>query len=316
MGRRRIRVLKEILPAAELVGFDQNSERGERVARESGIVVKPDWRLAVARQRPGAVFICTSPLAHAEIRHEIIQAGIHHFSEINLLADGYDEAIQAEQVGSARCFLSSTPLYDREMRYIMAEVKKRGVASYRFHVGQYLPDWHPWESYKNFFVGHKATNGCREIMAIEFPWLLDAFGPLRRFEVMKCKISAMDLDYADTYHVLFEHEQGSVGSVLVDVVCRQAVHSLEIFNESYHLFWEGTPGSIRIREAGDRQPRPITLYDEVSKVAGYADTIIENPYTEEVQDFLKGVADSAHNYVYSYRQDHTTLSLIDAIEGE
>ena len=34
-------------------------------------------------------------------------------------------------------------------------------------LGQYLPDWHPWESYKSFFVSNKKTNGCRELFAIE-----------------------------------------------------------------------------------------------------------------------------------------------------
>ena len=43
--------------------------------------------------------------------------------------------------------------------------------NYIYHIGQYLPDWHPWENYKNFFVGDKRTGGVREIFGIDLPWL-------------------------------------------------------------------------------------------------------------------------------------------------
>ena len=50
--------------------------------------------------------------------------------------------------------MSSTLQYRKEIQFIKEEVKKvSGKVNYIYHVGQYLPDWHPWENYKDFFVG-------------------------------------------------------------------------------------------------------------------------------------------------------------------
>lgn len=55
-------------------------------------------------------------------------------------------------------FLSSTMLYRRETQYIKQQVAAFGKpVHYIYHIGQYLPDWHPWENYKNFFVGNART---------------------------------------------------------------------------------------------------------------------------------------------------------------
>ena len=69
--------------------------------------------------------------------------------------------------------------------------------NYIYHIGQYLPDWHPWENYKNFFVGDRRTGGVREIFGIDLPWLLDAFGPVKHVYAEKDKLSGLEIDYPD-----------------------------------------------------------------------------------------------------------------------
>lgn len=93
-------------------------------------------------------------------------------------------------------FLSSTLLYRAEMLKIKEETNKiAGQINYIYHVGQYLPDWHPWENFKDYFVADKRTNGCRELFAIELPWLIDAFGKIKQTTAMKSKMSSLDIDY-------------------------------------------------------------------------------------------------------------------------
>lgn len=104
------------------------------------------------------------------------------FTELNLVSDGYEEFTKDEY--DNRLFLSSTLLYRKDIQYIKDRVGEERV-NYVYHVGQYLPDWHPWESYKDFFVGDKRTNGCREIMAIDLPWIESAFGKIVDFSVVK-----------------------------------------------------------------------------------------------------------------------------------
>ena len=117
--------------------------------------------------------------------------------------------------------------------------------NYTYHIGQYLPDWHPWENYKDFFVVDKRTNGCREIFAIELPWLTEVFGNVKDIIVRKSKISSLNIDYDDNYMVILEHESGHKGMLAVDIVSRKAVRNLEVFGESLYLSWDGSAEGLK-----------------------------------------------------------------------
>jgi excinuclease UvrABC nuclease subunit len=43
--------------------------------------------------------------------------------------------------------------------------------------------------------------------------------------------------------------------------------------------------------------------------------IVENPYEEEVADFLQGIQDPTHKFAHSYRKDARCLQLADEIEN-
>ena len=46
-------------------------------------------------------------------------------------------------------------------------MQSAGRSGFVYHSGQYLPDWHPWESYKDFYVSNPATGARREIVPFE-----------------------------------------------------------------------------------------------------------------------------------------------------
>ena len=65
---------------------------------------------------------------------------------------GYDENIALAKAKDKILFLSSTFLYRKENQSIIEKVHEAQCPlNYIYHVGQYLPDWHPWESYNNYF---------------------------------------------------------------------------------------------------------------------------------------------------------------------
>ena len=61
--------------------------------------------------------------------------------------------------------------------------------SFIYHSGQYLPDWHPWEDYRKFYVSKRETGACREIVPFELVWLIDLFGKVKTVTGRKSKIS-------------------------------------------------------------------------------------------------------------------------------
>lgn len=311
MGRRRIRILKARDDVDIIIGIDSNYERSRQVEKEMSVVCYTSFNDIPTEI--SSAFICTSPLSHARIIKACISKGWNVFTEINLVSDMYNENMELAEKSGVTLFLSSTFLYRDEIRYIInlkRENKKPCI--YNYHVGQYLPDWHPWDKLEDFFISDKRTNGCRELLAIELPWIQKAFGKIQSVNVIQRKMTELKINYNDVYLIQLEHEDGSMGNLLVDVVSRKATRSLEVFNEELYLNWKGTPNTLRVLNAANQTMEAVRLGKYIHEV-GYADNINEQAYIDEVDTFFKTIrGEEIPNY--NFKDDIITLRLIDEIE--
>lgn len=325
MGKRRMRLLHEIAVNEkydiELLGTDGKEDRRREAmdqATELGfemITCESLKDVMAINGKIDAAIISTSPLSHAQIINECLNHGLNVFTELNLVTDGYDENMALAKDKELTLFLSSTPIYRDEVRYITNVVKNTSKKlNYTYHVGQYLPDWHPWETYKDFFVGNKRTNGCREILAVELPWLVKAFGDIESVQVISDKKTDLDIDFNDNYNILITHKTGNTGVFTVDVVSRPPIRDLKIIGEGTFISWDGTPEGLKEYCADERKLKTVDLYSQVKHRDGYNKTIVENMYINELLDFflvLKGDKTAE----YSFEQDRVILDIIDQIEG-
>ena len=313
MGRRRIRLLKTVGACRSIRGVDLSQERRDLASKEFGIQVYQTIGEAVGVPGADVAFVCTSPLSHGNIVMDCLEHGCHVFTEINLLCDWYDQAMSLARNNGLRLFISSTFLYRREVDYIIDATHGKSV-NYIYHSGQYLPDWHPWESYKNFFVSDKRTNACREILAIEFPWLLKAFGEIETISVMKGKNTSLDIDFDDNYIISMRHKSGSKGVFCQDIVARKGLRRLEVYSEDMHLFWDGTPDSLKIFDMSEKTMRDVVVEESVEHDSRYAASISEDAYLNEIAAFLAFV-DGKSGPRYTFDDDAKVLGLIDKIEA-
>lgn len=313
MGKRRIRLVRQYDETIEICGIDTSRERREQAEREYGIETM-DSLERVPENFCECAFVSTSPLSHSSLIRLCLQKNMHVFTEINLVADGYDENRKLASEKERVLFLSSTFLYREEINYIYRAVRKSACpVSYLYHIGQYLPDWHPWESYKDYFVGDRRTNGCREIFAIELPWILHTFGEVETVHTVKGQNTSLSIDYPDSYLVTMKHKTGIRGVLAVDVVSRKAVRNLEVFSEDLYLEWKGTPESLRYYDYTLKKEIPVNLYETVERKEGYGNFIIENSYFHEVEAFFAQVREQKVP-LYDFEKDKKTLALIDEIE--
>ena len=317
MGKRRIRLLKNNYKDMEIGGVDSLIERRMESEKLFHIKTYSTLETAIVKLEPDAVLICTSPLSHSSLILECINKNMNIFTELNLLADGYENIILEQKKRKIKLFLSSTFLYRKEINYIQYKVNNCCTKIfYRYHVGQYLPDWHPWENYKDFFVENKRTNGCREIFAIELPWIIKTFGKVKNINIMKDHISSLDLNYNDSYMVLIEHETGHKGVINVDIVSRKAIRSFEAYSDNMHIFWDGAPNNLREFNIKTNKVENIKTYSEVDSDSRYTESIIDNAYLEELDTFIRELKEDRNDLSkYTFSDDLYTLSIIDRIEG-
>ena len=315
MGKRRIRLLFEHKDI-ELFGIDSQQNRCEEVKEKFGIKCYASIAEAVESVHPDAAVISTSPLSHAAIIKECLKSNLHVFTEINLVSDGYEENMKLAKEKELTLFLSSTFLYQAETLKIIEKVKSANVSklNYIYHVGQYLPDWHPWESYNNYFIGNPRTNGCREILTIDLPWIVTAFGDIKSVQVMKSKNSELNIDYNDNYIILLEHESGAKGVFAADVVTRKAVRHFEVYGENLLVTWDGTPETLMGYDLDKKEDVSLLEDTTTEHIEGYSNLIDENPYRDELNAFLAAVNENKKP-MWDFEKDLALLEVINRIES-
>lgn len=316
MGKRRINLLSKHFDNISVCGVDISEERRFQSRELFEINTYADLNTAICKEKPYFALVCTSPASHSNIILECIKEGLHIFSEINLLQDKYEEIVRNAEQNKVKLFLSSTMLYRKEIEIIKDYVlEQKSKVNYRYHVGQYLPDWHPWENNREFFVWDKRTNGCREIFAIDMPWIIKTFGKVKDVFALKDNISTLDIEYPDNYFVFLEHENGNKGVFIVDIVSRKVERDLLVYSESLHIRWSGTPDSLYKYNIETKTVEKIETYSKVENDSRYTDSIIENAYLDELKVFIDKITDRQNEERYTFEDDKYTLQLIDRIEA-
>lgn len=315
MGKRRIRLVSEHKDV-ELYGIDSQESRCAEVKEKFGIKCYTSISEACKSQNIEAAIVSTSPLSHANIIKECLEHNLHVFTEINLVQNGYNENIALAKEKGKVLFLSSTFLYRKETQTIIEKVHKaKCPLNYIYHVGQYLPDWHSWENYNNYFISNPKTNGCREILAIDLPWIVTAFGPIKNVKVVKSKNTNLNIDYYDSYLILLEHESSSSGCFAVDVVARKPYRHLDIYGEFFQLSWGGTSDTLVVYDVEQKKEVYVDIQNSSEHVDGYVKYITENQYREELNSYLRQISDPSFVPFWSFEQDKKVLEWIDIIES-
>ena len=315
MGKRRIRLMSEHKDVV-IFGIDSQESRCNEVKEKFGVTCYNSIDEACNAQSIEAAIISTSPLSHSAIIKECLSHNLHVFTEINLVQDGYDENIALAKEKGKVLFLSSTFLYRKETQTIIEKVHEaKCPLNYIYHVGQYLPDWHPWESYNNYFISNPKTNGCREIMAIDLPWIVTAFGAIKDVKVMKSKNTDLNIQYNDNYLIMLEHENGSKGVFAVDVVSRKPYRHIDVYGEQLQLSWNGTADSLNQYDIESKKEVNIVFENASEHVEGYAAFVTENPYREELNAYLKQIAGNNSALAWDFEKDKIVLDWIDKIES-
>ena len=312
MGKRRIRLLKELYPNLTIIGVDLRDDRRKEVSDQFKISCVKNIDDIQYKDKVNAAFICTSPLSHSSIINICLQNYWHVFTELNLVTDGYEHNMRLAKENKCCLFLSSTFFYFVEIKYIKNEVSTTNGWNYIYHISQYLPDWHPWENYKDFFISKKRTNACREIMAIELPWLIATFGKIVNYNVVSNKMSNLDIEYNDNYLLILLHENGNKGTLIIDVVSPIAERFLEVYTENKYIKWNGTPESLTAFDIETRKLRKIKLLESAERINGYDSFIVETAHKNAIIEFFKVI--NGKSAQYGFEEDFNTLNLINEIE--
>jgi hypothetical protein len=179
-------------------------------------------------------------------------------------------------------------------------------------MGQYLPDWHPWEDIKDFYVSRKETSAGREMVPFELTWMVDIFGWPREVFAFHGQASELGVEIDDTYSINLKFDR-MFGNVLVDVVARYANRNLVVNLEQASLLWNWNDKIVKLYDA--RGGRWIYYYEPEGKAsAGYHPSIVEEMYIDELRAFFAAL-EGKGEFPNSLPDDIKVLEILETLES-
>ena len=311
MGKRRIRNLK-CLKEHNIIGFDSREDRRLEAEKLYGLKIFDSIEDAF-EDNPDAIIVSTSPGYHKQFVVAAIRRYKPVFTELNIIDDSLNQISKMSKKNNVLVVPSTTPRHYfaiKKIKELIGSKKMGNIVTLQYHVGQYLPDWHPWEHYKDFFVSNKNTHGCREIMAFELNWLTWVFGDIASVYSDAEKRSGLEIGSSDHYHSLFRFKNGIICNILVDIVSRFPERRLTIIGDKATIIWDRNIRALKIYEADSKSWTKIK--DENGTYEkGYINN--EEPYIEEIKEFIDFIKLRKHPK-YSVQDELKVVRVLDAVE--
>lgn len=293
MGKRRIRNLKR-LGETDILGVDPVADRRKEAESSYGIRTAGSFEEGLAAA--DALVISTPPDMHMGFAKAAVERGKHFFSEASTTADGMAEVLEIARrnkvVAAPSCTMRHHPSVAK-LKEIVAAGGIGKVLTYTHHCGQWLPDWHPEEDYRKFYVSRRETGACREIVPFELTWLnwvVDS--TVARVTAMKGRLSDLDCDIDDVYQLLMQYESGAICHLQIDVLARAPVRSCRIVGSEGTLEWSLSERTVRHYSAA---AKAWTLHKEPEPriEKGYSEMSNEAMYDSEIAGYVNAVRGKA-----------------------
>lgn len=283
MGKRRARNLRA-LGYTDITGFESRPDRRREAEKALGI------RTVASLDEAGpvdAAVISTPPDRHEEFVEWSLKKGYPCFVELDILLGSLPQIAQRAETLKIQVIPSTTFLFHPAIRTIQETLHHQTlgpITGFSYHSGQYLPDWHPWESVKDYFVGKPETSGCMELLAFELHWMAALFGLPEHCSVISRRNLDLGLQSDDNFSLSLGFEQFT-GSLTVDVVSRFATRSLILNLKEGQMRWSWEEPLLRIYDTLKKAWRQ-EAYSLSSAETGYNENISEYMYVEEMRAFV------------------------------
>lgn len=311
MGKRRIRNL-QYLKESSIIGFDLRSDRRKEIEEKYKIATYDNIKKAMA-EKPDALIISTPPKYHINYERLAAEKNKHFFCEVGIFTEGLEELIKICDKKKIIAAPSCTFRFKdsiKKIKELIDDEKIGKVVAFTYHMGQYLPDWHPWENINDFYAGQKETSATREMVPFELGWLTWIFGDIKKISCIKGKISNLDADIDDVYQLIFQFQNGIIGHILIEVVSRTPTRMLQVIGEQGTIEWDWEKDIVKLFNIYKKE------WIKFKEKKGFMEEgyiAKEAPYIKEIHNFIKSIREE-EKYIYSLEEDLKILKLLEAAE--
>jgi len=257
IGQRHLKNLKAITNG-EIIAYRTREKKVKKLEHDPHVKIYSDLTEAL-NQKPDAVLITNPTSLHIQSALAAANQGCHLFIEkpISNTLDGIDELIDIVRKKNLVVLLGCNLRFHPCLQFIkkLLNEKRIGkVVSARIQMGQYLPDWHPWEDYRTMYSAHKSLGGGIILDAIHeldyISWLL---GDVTQVFCFSDKLSSLEIDTEDVAEILLRLKSGVIAEVHLDYVQRYPSRSCEIIGDEGSIVLNFNDGTVKVFTAEKKE---------------------------------------------------------------
>ena len=249
IGKRHMRNL-QLLNAGEIFVYDEEVSRRHEVMEKFHVEGVKNLEEGWDRS-PNVAFITAPTSLHIPLALEAARHGCHLFIEKPLSDRLAPQLLQLLDIVKERnlitlvgCNMRFHPVLVKVKRLLEEQAIGQVVAA-RLEVGQYLPDWHPWEDYRKGYSARKDLGGGVILDAIhEIDYIRWMFGDIASVACLSGKLSHLETDTEDTAALLLQFTNGTIGEVHLDYVQRTASRTGHIIGDEGTIRWDVIGGEV------------------------------------------------------------------------
>jgi predicted dehydrogenase len=236
----------------------------------AGYPVETDLTEALQTHTPHAVIVANPTSMHLDVAIPAAEAGCHILLEkpVSHSLERLDVLQKAVEKTGSKILVGFQFRYHptlNQARELIRSGALGRILTVHAHWGEYLPQWHPWEDYRQSYAA-RAELGGGVIVTLTHPldYLRYLLGEVEALWSFNGHISSLEIDVEDVAEIGLKFASGALGGVHVNYFQRPPVHRLEIVGTGGTLRWDNGDGILHLYKTpasfgsfSDNPPAPV-----------------------------------------------------------
>lgn len=250
IGRRHSKLLAT-QGLGKLIGVDLREDRREQAQNEIKFdLVTDDFGEVIENYDVDTVFITLPTAFHTNIAKEAAKNGCNLFIEKPLAAsiDGLEEVRAVIKKKKLKSYVAYCYRFAPSVQRLKAIVESGSLGkiySARLHISTYLPDWHPWEDYREFYMAKiEQGGGARLDESHGIDLLRWLFGEVESVFAFVETVSDLEISSDDLTIMNLKFKNGLFAEAHFDLLGRSPRIGLELIGSDGTLLWDRISGKI------------------------------------------------------------------------
>lgn len=308
MGKRRIRNLRA-LKINNIYGYDVNPITLEKATQSLGIkIIKNLDNLFI--HKFDFVIISTPPQHHQEFVKLCVHYRLPFFVELNLITKDTENIWRLVSGKNITAIPSNTLIYDPDVQKLKKIIGPKFKGYFVFQLGQNIHDWHPWQKPNEHFIFRSDTNGIRELLRVNLPWLIYLFGRVARVRATDQSFFTNRFKIKDFSCVELQFVNGNRGIVISDLITPSVIKKMTIVSNKKSIIWDERNNLIEIGMRENK--KKILSLKKKNMIKNYK--FPEDAHLMEMKHALN-IINKQEKLKFNFKDEVQLLELIDKIEG-